>query len=219
MQDIQSIRNRAGSLFAGGDRSSCGDLKCPRCGCLNTKFCYYNNYNLSQPRFFCKGCRRYWTKGGVLRNVPVGGSTRKAKRSKKKSSNSSSSSSSSSIKISKETTQFTPAEAVPTVFDQRLEPPVLTDNVHKLFSEMGTFGSLMNSSSDELAVGFSSVVEPEVSLLMQQRDQDQRQQWDCKKGEFEYSGLSNGGDVMEDWGLFDQSYWLSNSDQQLNYLL
>ena len=59
-------------------------LKCPRCNSLNTKFCYYNNYNLSQPRHFCKNCRRYWTKGGVLRNVPVGGGCRKAKRSKPK---------------------------------------------------------------------------------------------------------------------------------------
>ncbi|CAN6877689.1 hypothetical protein Bca4012_079448 [Brassica carinata] len=59
-------------------------LKCPRCNSLNTKFCYYNNYNLSQPRHFCKNCRRYWTKGGVLRNVPVGGGCRKAKRSKSK---------------------------------------------------------------------------------------------------------------------------------------
>lgn len=58
-------------------------LKCPRCESLNTKFCYYNNYNLSQPRFYCKACRRYWTKGGVLRNVPVGGGIRKAKRSSK----------------------------------------------------------------------------------------------------------------------------------------
>lgn len=53
---------------------------CPRCESLNTKFCYYNNYNLSQPRYFCKNCRRYWTHGGTLRNVPVGGSSRKAKR-------------------------------------------------------------------------------------------------------------------------------------------
>lgn len=59
-------------------------LKCPRCDSLNTKFCYYNNYNQSQPRHFCKSCRRYWTKGGVLRNVPVGGGCRKAKRSKPK---------------------------------------------------------------------------------------------------------------------------------------
>ncbi|KVH97955.1 dof zinc finger protein DOF1.7-like [Cynara cardunculus var. scolymus] len=52
-------------------------LKCPRCDSINTKFCYYNNYNLSQPRHFCKNCRRYWTKGGTLRNIPIGGGTRK----------------------------------------------------------------------------------------------------------------------------------------------
>ncbi|XP_027177383.1 uncharacterized protein LOC113776431 [Coffea eugenioides] len=53
---------------------------CPRCGSSNTKFCYYNNYSLTQPRYFCKGCRRYWTKGGSLRNVPVGGGCRKGRR-------------------------------------------------------------------------------------------------------------------------------------------
>ncbi|KAK4367229.1 hypothetical protein RND71_015109 [Anisodus tanguticus] len=55
--------------------------KCPRCDSANTKFCYYNNYSLTQPRYFCKSCRRYWTKGGTLRNVPVGGGCRKNKRS------------------------------------------------------------------------------------------------------------------------------------------
>ncbi|CAL9092898.1 Dof domain, zinc finger [Musa troglodytarum] len=56
-------------------------LKCPRCDSTNTKFCYYNNYSRSQPRHFCKACRRHWTEGGTLRNVPVGGG-RKNKRSK-----------------------------------------------------------------------------------------------------------------------------------------
>uniref|UniRef100_A0A1J3F8Y8 Dof zinc finger protein n=1 Tax=Noccaea caerulescens TaxID=107243 RepID=A0A1J3F8Y8_NOCCA len=56
-------------------------LRCPRCDSTNTKFCYYNNYSLSQPRYFCKSCRRYWTKGGTLRNIPVGGGCRKNKRS------------------------------------------------------------------------------------------------------------------------------------------
>ncbi|KAM7257139.1 hypothetical protein ACFE04_012880 [Oxalis oulophora] len=62
---------------------------CPRCASANTKFCYYNNYSLSQPRYFCKGCRRYWTKGGSLRNVPVGGGCRKSRRSKSSSLSSS----------------------------------------------------------------------------------------------------------------------------------
>lgn len=54
--------------------------RCPRCDSTDTKFCYYNNYNTSQPRHFCKSCRRYWTLGGSLRNVPIGGSTRKRLR-------------------------------------------------------------------------------------------------------------------------------------------
>lgn len=57
-------------------------LRCPRCDSPNTKFCYYNNYSLTQPRHFCKTCRRYWTKGGVLRNVPIGGGCRKSKKSR-----------------------------------------------------------------------------------------------------------------------------------------
>ncbi|KAG6390563.1 hypothetical protein SASPL_148301 [Salvia splendens] len=55
-------------------------LKCPRCDSPNTKFCYYNNYNLSQPRHFCRSCKRYWTKGGTLRNIPVGGGSRKTSK-------------------------------------------------------------------------------------------------------------------------------------------
>ncbi|KAL8170714.1 hypothetical protein V2J09_022518 [Rumex salicifolius] len=55
-------------------------LNCPRCNSTNTKFCYYNNYSLTQPRYFCKTCRRYWTEGGSLRNIPVGGGSRKNKR-------------------------------------------------------------------------------------------------------------------------------------------
>eukprot|EP01018_Ginkgo_biloba_P007510 Gb_07805 [translate_table: standard] len=61
-------------------------VKCPRCDSINTKFCYYNNYSLSQPRHFCKSCRRYWTNGGALRNVPIGGGSRKNKRSKRPTS-------------------------------------------------------------------------------------------------------------------------------------
>lgn len=63
------------------------NLNCPRCDSTHTKFCYYNNYSLSQPRYFCKTCRRYWTKGGTLRNIPVGGGCRKNKKSSSKKSN------------------------------------------------------------------------------------------------------------------------------------
>ncbi|KHN14752.1 Dof zinc finger protein DOF4.6 [Glycine soja] len=64
-------------------------INCPRCHSINTKFCYYNNYSLTQPRYFCKTCRRYWTEGGTLRNIPVGGGSRKNKRSSASCSNNS----------------------------------------------------------------------------------------------------------------------------------
>jgi hypothetical protein len=67
-------------------------LSCPRCCSKNTKFCYYNNYNLNQPRYFCKACRRYWTQGGSLRLVPVGGGCRRNKRASGSSSSSAASS-------------------------------------------------------------------------------------------------------------------------------
>ncbi|CAD6242583.1 unnamed protein product [Miscanthus lutarioriparius] len=117
MQEFQSFPGLAGLLFGGagagdlqraqahahaqqGPGARCGGVspaappeavKCPRCESTNTKFCYYNNYNLSQPRHFCKSCRRYWTKGGVLRNVPVGGGCRKTKRASSSSSSATSS--------------------------------------------------------------------------------------------------------------------------------
>ncbi|OEL33630.1 Dof zinc finger protein DOF4.6 [Dichanthelium oligosanthes] len=68
-------------------------LNCPRCNSTNTKFCYYNNYSLQQVRYFCKMCRRYWTEGGSLQNIPVGGGSRKNKRSSSSSASASTSAS------------------------------------------------------------------------------------------------------------------------------
>ncbi|XP_074300921.1 cyclic dof factor 1-like [Silene latifolia] len=56
-------------------------LPCARCNSIATKFCYFNNYNVNQPRHFCKDCQRYWTAGGTMRNVPVGAGRRKNKNS------------------------------------------------------------------------------------------------------------------------------------------
>ncbi|CAI9283955.1 unnamed protein product [Lactuca saligna] len=56
-------------------------LPCPRCTSMDTKFCYYNNYNVNQPRHFCKSCQRYWTAGGTMRSMPVGAGRRKNKNS------------------------------------------------------------------------------------------------------------------------------------------
>ncbi|KAJ8480252.1 hypothetical protein OPV22_023979 [Ensete ventricosum] len=116
------------------------NLRCPRCDSTNTKFCYYNNYNLSQPRHFCKSCRRYWTKGGALRNIPVGGGTRK----NSKRSNSSSSSASSSCKRPNppkppsQLSEFPKTEHISLVY-----PPLDPDR--HLLDMTGSFSSLLAS--------------------------------------------------------------------------
>ncbi|KAI9381846.1 hypothetical protein POPTR_014G036600v4 [Populus trichocarpa] len=137
-------------------------LPCPRCNSTTTKFCYYNNYNLSQPRHFCKSCRRYWTQGGTLRDVPVGGGTRKnSKRSRSTSNNSSSISTSSSNSTSSNSailTAFTTThepESMPVVLSSttdsglaavKTEVPAGLNLNDGLPSEDGNFISLMNSN-------------------------------------------------------------------------
>ncbi|RRT64668.1 hypothetical protein B296_00016500 [Ensete ventricosum] len=76
--DVSGVMNK---LLSASEHAQAA-LRCPRCDSSNTKFCYFNNYSLSQPRHFCKACKRYWTHGGALRNVPVGGGCRKNKRAK-----------------------------------------------------------------------------------------------------------------------------------------
>ncbi|KAE9596882.1 hypothetical protein Lal_00007645 [Lupinus albus] len=56
--------------------------RCPRCDSLDTRFCYYNNYKSTQPRYFCRNCKRYWTLGGTLRNIPIACNISKEKRTK-----------------------------------------------------------------------------------------------------------------------------------------
>ncbi|XP_042496456.1 dof zinc finger protein DOF3.4-like [Macadamia integrifolia] len=134
------------------------NIRCPRCDSANTKFCYYNNYNLCQPRHFCKSCRRYWTQGGTLRNIPVGGGTRKNSKRLRTASTSSSSSSTSSSS-SQDPISATPVSACPTAStdqpdlsfplggDLNLEPNVSVTG-------SGTFTSLLNSQgSGFLALG------------------------------------------------------------------
>ncbi|KAK8628214.1 hypothetical protein V6N13_063924 [Hibiscus sabdariffa] len=74
--ELVEINNRAeDKVFKKPDKI----LPCPRCNSLDTKFCYFNNYNVSQPRHFCRNCQRYWTAGGTMRNVPIGAGRRKNK--------------------------------------------------------------------------------------------------------------------------------------------
>lgn len=85
VQDFQSVDNKSekGMVKAEADDALVKKpdkiIPCPRCNSLETKFCYYNNYNVNQPRHFCKKCQRYWTAGGTMRNVPVGAGRRKNK--------------------------------------------------------------------------------------------------------------------------------------------
>ncbi|XP_028753738.1 dof zinc finger protein DOF5.4 [Neltuma alba] len=200
MQEIHSIGggrffDGSGGGTGGGDRrvrpnhhQNQQALKCPRCDSLNTKFCYYNNYNLSQPRHFCKNCRRYWTKGGVLRNVPVGGGCRKSKRSKPKASSSSerpptptrpppppppqenhktsshSSSDSSSLAAATEALSA-PSSSKPELLTNQTSNPNLESGLMEqggdcsIFSEIGSFTSLITTTSEALSFGFGNIPE------------------------------------------------------------
>lgn len=204
------LRPHGGHHHQHGHHQNHQALKCPRCDSLNTKFCYYNNYNLSQPRHFCKSCRRYWTKGGVLRNVPVGGGCRKSKRSSKPKSSSvppdppaaseedpamerkSSSHSSSESSSLTATTTAVATEAVSAPSSVCHQSSLLNINDYRsmiaqsmnvnpsdsgyehpasecgLFSDIGSFTSLITSSGDgPLPYAFSAV--------MTQQNQDQNQ--------------------------------------------
>nr|GMD19617.1 dof zinc finger protein DOF4.5-like [Ipomoea batatas] len=55
--------------------------QCPRCHSDDTKFCYFNNYNMNQPRYYCRACKRHWTHGGIQRNIPIGGKSNKGRKS------------------------------------------------------------------------------------------------------------------------------------------
>ncbi|XP_010924920.1 dof zinc finger protein DOF3.1 [Elaeis guineensis] len=118
-------------------------LKCPRCDSTNTKFCYYNNYNLSQPRHFCKDCRRYWTKGGALRNIPVGGGTRK---NSKRSAASATGGATASKRPSTSTPPPPPSDHLPKPEPFSVLYPPATDPDDRLLDITGSFSSLLASS-------------------------------------------------------------------------
>ncbi|GAB2291366.1 hypothetical protein Dimus_025624 [Dionaea muscipula] len=116
----QTTRGSSGA-GGGGATAEPENLPCPRCESTNTKFCYYNNYNLSQPRYFCKACRRYWTRGGTLRNIPFGGGHRK--NSKRPRSSSSVVSASSPIRPLQPPPAPQSSSSAPEVRRNRTPPP------------------------------------------------------------------------------------------------
>lgn len=82
-EEEEETSPKGGPRGCKGDRPNLpkptGIVPCPRCKSNDTKFCYYNNYNINQPRYYCRACQRYWTVGGVLRDVPVGSGRRRNK--------------------------------------------------------------------------------------------------------------------------------------------
>jgi hypothetical protein len=76
---MQEAKNERQQALARLPRPLLDDApRCPRCDSIDTKFRYYNMF---QPRYLCKRCRRYWAQGRSLRNVAIGGGGRKNKRS------------------------------------------------------------------------------------------------------------------------------------------
>ncbi|KAI3908642.1 hypothetical protein MKW98_006794 [Papaver atlanticum] len=120
-------------------------LKCPRCDSTNTKFCYYNNYSLSQPRYFCKSCKRYWTQGGSIRKIPVGGSCKK-KSNKKSSSESTQKSKDQSVS----TTNCNPVPSLTSV----------SNDVTLTFSRHQNHKQLTTTTTSEHILGLDPDIEP-----------------------------------------------------------
>ncbi|CAA7019433.1 unnamed protein product [Microthlaspi erraticum] len=143
-------------------------LPCPRCDSTNTKFCYYNNYNFSQPRHFCKSCRRYWTHGGTLRDIPIGGGTRKSAKRSRTCSSPASSAANSVVSASSVGICSVPLQATPVLFPQSsisngvshtVTAPLDSDAKGSALSLCGSFTSLLNHNAAAAAThGTGSVI-------------------------------------------------------------
>nr|CAD1822085.1 unnamed protein product [Ananas comosus var. bracteatus] len=192
-------------------------LKCPRCESVNTKFCYFNNYSLSQPRHFCKTCRRYWTSGGALRNVPVGGSCRRNKRSSK--SKTSSSASANRQAAGTPSSGAIPPDVQPPPAGK---PPFMTS-----LQSIGDYGCTLS----DLGLGFSSLhpIEPvdsyqvlgsSSSLGLEHKRMQQIQQFPSftspsMQGLHNFNGESTSGD---DHGLFGSIFPKVKMEDELRRL-
>ena len=175
-------------------------LKCPRCDSTNTKFCYYNNYSLSQPRHFCKACRRYWTRGGALRTVPVGGGCRRNKRSSKSSAASSSKASSSSARQLAGGPSSMPSTAASSGTTGAIIPSGLSSMSHHL-----PFLGTMHPPGPNLGLAFSVGLPP---LGMQQRQH--------MDGSVDQFPLASGGGAT--FGASLEQQWRVQQQQQFPFM-
>ncbi|KAL2241715.1 UNVERIFIED_CONTAM: Dof zinc finger protein DOF3.6 [Sesamum indicum] len=141
-------------------------LKCPRCASLDTKFRYFNNHSLAQPRHYCKTCKRQWTVGGNLRNIPFGGKTRNGKQTKASSSrcgNPRSQAPEPPLSLGEEHLQnsqsVTPmAELIPQNLDTTMTQPVTN-----LPAEISPFSSYYFNDEISCLDAIQSLIQPEVT--------------------------------------------------------
>ncbi|WVZ53860.1 hypothetical protein U9M48_004748 [Paspalum notatum var. saurae] len=119
--------SRVGAEWRARPQKDSGGLSCLRCDSTNTRFCYYNNFMLSQPRHYCKTCRRYWTHGKALRNVPVGAGARK-KNKRPSSSAATSSSSATTTTAASSTSTAVPAGLAAKNHDLNMAFPTLSSS-------------------------------------------------------------------------------------------
>ncbi|KAI3703486.1 hypothetical protein L1987_73599 [Smallanthus sonchifolius] len=129
--------------------------KCPKCDSTNTKFCWFHNYNLSQPVHFCNTCTKYWT-----RSVS------------KKNNRSSSSSSSSSNSVSKTLPSVVVPSASTTVpyliprihDDHHWKDRVFGSNVSEFPQEPNSYADLNTNSSVTATDSFMPIPAPDPDL-------------------------------------------------------
>lgn len=174
-------------------------LKCPRCESTNTKFCYFNNYSLSQPRHFCKTCRRYWTRGGALRNVPVGGGCRRNRRSK-------GSSRSKSPAVMNENNKGSTSSSKSDNLITNMPPPQGQIPTLPTVSHFGSYnsGEILVNYASGAAAGAGGSVLPN-GYVMEQWKMQQQEEGGQQQQQF-FPFLINGGNVFEgeDQGVDDQ---------------
>lgn len=209
-------------------------LKCPRCDSLNTKFCYFNNYSLSQPRHFCKTCRRYWTRGGALRNIPVGGGCRRNKRSKSAGSGTPSKSQTSTDLASSSTSTMVTNSSLPLIHSASQLPFMASLHMQPLSTTGGDY------TSTNIGLNFAGLTQPidaenyqvgslSSSVGMEQWRIQQIQQFPFfgglensgqqpVHGLYSFHGDHQGGSVASSAGLISQmaSVKMEDSSQGLN---
>ncbi|KAL0377598.1 UNVERIFIED_CONTAM: Dof zinc finger protein DOF4.7 [Sesamum radiatum] len=137
-------------------------LKCPRCASLDTKFRYFNNHSLAQPRHYCKTCKRQWTVGGNLRNIPFGGKTRNGKQTKASSSrcgNPRSQAPEPPLPLGEEHQSVTPmAEIIPQNLNTTMTQPVIN-----LPAEISPLSSYYFNDEISCLDAIQSLIQPEVT--------------------------------------------------------